>query len=118
MVHRFALFAHLKHRDWYIWRDGKGPNQPPNNWLSLFGGSAWQFDGKTKQYYYHFFYPQQPDLNWRNPAVKDAMFDVTRWWYDRGLRASVWTPSTRSSKIRICTTIPFCPERTTSAIPI
>ncbi len=74
-----------KHRDWYIWRDGKGPNQPPNNWLSTFGGSAWQFDGKTKQYYYHFFYPQQPDLNWRNPAVKDAMFDVTRWWYDKGV---------------------------------
>ncbi len=74
-----------KHRDWYIWRDGKGPNQPPNNWLSVFGGSAWQFDGKTKQYYYHFFYPQQPDLNWRNPAVRDAMFDVTRWWYDRGV---------------------------------
>jgi alpha-glucosidase len=74
-----------KHRDWYLWRDGKGPNQPPNNWVSLFGGSAWQFDAKTKQYYYHFFYPQQPDLNWRNPAVKDAMFDVTRWWYDRGI---------------------------------
>jgi alpha-glucosidase len=74
-----------KHRDWYIWRDGKAPNQPPNNWLSLFGGSAWQYDGKTKQYYYHYFYPQQPDLNWRNPAVKDAMFDVTRWWYARGV---------------------------------
>jgi alpha-glucosidase len=74
-----------KHRDWYIWRDGKGPNQPPNNWLSTFGGSAWQFDGKTSQYYYHFFYPQQPDLNWRNPAVKDAMFGVTRWWYDKGV---------------------------------
>jgi alpha-glucosidase len=74
-----------KHRDWYVWRDGKGPNQPPNNWLSTFGGSAWQFDGKTSQYYYHFFYPQQPDLNWRNPAVKDAMFGVTRWWYDKGV---------------------------------
>ncbi len=74
-----------KHRDWYIWRDGKGANQPPNNWLSTFGGSAWQFDGKTSQYYYHFFYPQQPDLNWRNPAVKDAMFGVTRWWYDKGV---------------------------------
>jgi alpha-glucosidase len=74
-----------KRRDWYIWKDGKGPNEPPNNWIALFGGSAWQFDGKTKQYYYHFFYPQQPDLNWRNPAVKDAMFDVTRWWYNRGV---------------------------------
>ena len=73
------------HRDWYIWRDGKGPGQPPNNWVSTFGGSAWKFDAATNQYYYHFFYPEQPDLNWRNPAVKDAMFDVTRWWYKRGV---------------------------------
>jgi len=73
------------HRDWYIWRDGKSADQPPNNWVSLFGGSAWKFDATTDQYYYHYFYPQQPDLNWRNPAVKDAMFDVTRWWYKRGV---------------------------------
>jgi len=74
-----------KHRDWYIWRDGKGPGQPPNNWTSTFGGSAWKFDPSTNQYYYHYFYAEQPDLNWRNPAVKDAMFDVTRWWYKRGV---------------------------------
>jgi alpha-glucosidase len=73
------------HRDWYIWRDGKGPGQPPNNWVSAFGGSAWKFDPTTGQYYYHFFYPEQPDLNWRNPAVKEAMFDVTRFWYNRGV---------------------------------
>jgi alpha-glucosidase len=73
------------HRDWYIWRDGKGPGQPPNNWVSTFGGSAWKLDPATNQYYYHFFYAEQPDLNWRNPAVKDAMFDVTRWWYKRGV---------------------------------
>ena len=73
------------HRDWYIWRDGKGPGEPPNNWVSAFGGSAWKFDPATNQYYYHFFYPEQPDLNWRNPAVKEAMFDVTRWWYKRGV---------------------------------
>src|SRR3954469_3765013 len=72
-------------RDWYIWRDGKGPGQPPNNWTSTFGGSAWKFDSATKQYYYHYFYPEQPDLNWRNPVVKNAMFDVTRWWYKRGV---------------------------------
>ncbi|MBV9340769.1 MAG: alpha-glucosidase C-terminal domain-containing protein, partial [Acidobacteria bacterium] len=72
-------------RDWYIWRDGKGPNQPPNNWLSTFGGPAWNFDPTTGQWYYHFFYPQQPDLNWRNPEVEKAMFDVTRWWYRRGV---------------------------------
>lgn len=73
------------HRDWYIWRDGRGPGEPPNNWVSLFGGSAWKLDPATNQYYYHFFYAEQPDLNWRNPAVKDAMFDVTRWWYKRGV---------------------------------
>jgi alpha-glucosidase len=73
------------HRDWYIWRDGKGPGIPPNNWISGFGGSAWQFDPKTGQYYYHFFAIGQPDLNWRNPAVENAMFDVTRFWYKHGV---------------------------------
>lgn len=73
------------HRDWYIWRDGKGPGQPPNNWLSTFGLSAWKYDPTTQQYYYHYFYPEQPDLNWRNPAVEKAMFDVTRFWYKRGV---------------------------------
>jgi alpha-glucosidase len=72
-------------RDWYIWRDGKGPGQPPNNWLSTFGGSAWKFDPITGQWYYHFFYPEQPDLNWCNPEVEKAMFDVTSWWYERGV---------------------------------
>ncbi|PYX86252.1 MAG: glucohydrolase [Acidobacteria bacterium] len=70
------------HRDWYVWRNGRGPGQPPNNWESTFGHSAWQFDAKTNQYY---FYIQQPDLNWNNPAVEKAMFDVTRWWYQRGV---------------------------------
>jgi alpha-glucosidase len=71
-------------RDWYVWRNGKGDNQPPNNWVAIFGGSTWEFDPKTGQYYYHMFYKQQPDLNWRNPDVEKAMFDVTRWWYKRG----------------------------------
>ncbi len=74
-----------EHRDWYIWKDGKGPNQPPNNWMSTFGLSAWKFDPTTNQFYYHYFYPEQPDLNWRNPAVEKAMFDVTRFWYKRGV---------------------------------
>ncbi len=73
------------HRDWYMWRDGKGPNQPPNNWISIFGGRAWTFDPQTGQWYYRIFYSQQPDLNWRNPVVEKAMFDVTRWWYKRGV---------------------------------
>jgi len=75
-------------RDWYIWRDGKGHGKddgPPNNWISLFGGSAWQWDSTTNQYYYHYFYGQQPDLNWRNPAVVDAMYGTTEWWYKRGV---------------------------------
>jgi alpha-glucosidase len=72
-------------RDWYIWRDGKGPGQPPNNWLSWFGHSAWAFDQATGQYYYHFFYKQQPDLNWRNPEVRTAMFNVLRFWLKRGV---------------------------------
>jgi alpha-glucosidase len=74
-----------QHRDWYIWRDGKGNGQPPNNWISIFGGSAWTLDPATNQYFYHFFYKQQPDLNWRNPAVEKAMLDTTRWWYQRGV---------------------------------
>jgi alpha-glucosidase len=73
------------HRDWYIWRDGKPNGQPPNNWISGFGGSAWKFDATTGQYYYHFFATAQPDLNWRNPAVEKAMFDVTRFWYKHGV---------------------------------
>jgi len=73
------------HRAWYVWRDGKGNGKPPNNWTSNFGGSAWQLDPKTNQYYYHYFYVQQPDLNWRNPTVEKAMLDATRWWYKRGV---------------------------------
>ena len=72
-------------RDWYIWRDGRGPGQPPNNWQSWFGHSAWQFDPTTGQYYYHHFYVQQPDLNWRNPEVRKAMYDAMRFWLDRGV---------------------------------
>ncbi len=72
-------------RDWYIWRNGKAPGVPPNNWQSVFGHSAWQYDGKTGQYYYHKFYIQQPDLNWRNPAVRKAMYDVERFWIKRGV---------------------------------
>jgi alpha-glucosidase len=72
------------HRDWYIWRDGKD-GQPPNNWLSIFGSPGWKLDPATNQYYYHYFYPEQPDLNWRNPLVEKAILDVTRYWYKRGV---------------------------------
>lgn len=73
------------YRDFYIWRDGRAPGQPPNNWTSIFGGSAWEFDPTTKQWYHHQFYPEQPDLNWRNPKVEKAMFDAARWWFNRGI---------------------------------
>jgi len=72
-------------RDWYIWRDGKGMGHPPNNWQSWFGHSAWKFDTATNQYYYHHFYTEQPDLNWRNPQVRKAMYDAMRFWLDRGV---------------------------------
>lgn len=72
-------------RDWYIWRDGKPDGSAPNNWQSEFGGSAWTRDELTGQYYYHAYLKQQPDLNWRNPAVERAMLDVLRFWFDRGV---------------------------------
>jgi alpha-glucosidase len=76
-------------RNWYVWHDGKGETEadkgtPPNNWQSWFGGSAWQWDDKTRQYYYHYFYVQQPDLNWHNPEVRDAMYGVLDFWMKRG----------------------------------
>jgi alpha-glucosidase len=72
-------------RDWYIWRDAKPGGSPPNNWLSNFGGSAWEWDENTGQYYYHAFLKEQPDLNWRNPHVCEAMHNVLRFWLDRGV---------------------------------
>ena len=72
-------------RDWYIWRDPAAGGGPPNNWISDFGGSAWQWDEATGQYYLHAFLPEQPDLNWRNPELRAAMLDVMRFWFDRGV---------------------------------
>lgn len=72
-------------RNWYIWRDGKGPGIPPNNWQSAFGHSAWTYDPTTKQWYYHRFYAAQPDLNWRNPEVQKAMLNACRFWLDKGV---------------------------------
>lgn len=73
------------YRDWYIWRDGRERAEPPNNWESAFGGPAWTFDERTGQWYYHFFYAEQPDLNWRNPAVEVRMFETLAFWLDRGV---------------------------------
>ena len=76
------------YRDWYCWHDGKGQTatsqgEPPNNWQSLFGHSAWQWDEKTRQYYYHKFYIQQPDLNWHNPKVREAFKEIIAFWLQR-----------------------------------
>src|SRR5690606_8151717 len=73
-------------RDWYVWRDGGGPDQPPNNWVGAFiEGPAWTWDPHTEQWYLHQFLPEQPDLNWENPEVRDAVYDVMRFWLDRGV---------------------------------
>jgi hypothetical protein len=72
-------------RDWYIWRDPKPDGGLPNNWLSEFGGSAWQYDEATGQYYYHAFLATQPDLNWRNPKVREAIYDAMRFWLRKGV---------------------------------
>jgi glycosidase len=72
-------------RDWYIWADPQPDGAPPNNWLSVFGGSAWEWDEATGQHYLHSFLKEQPDLNWRNPDVREAMFDVVRFWLARGV---------------------------------
>jgi len=77
------------HHDYYLWSDGRtdaaGHRQPPNNWISLFGGSAWEYVPAVDQFYYHRFYRQQPDLNWRNPQVEKGMFAAMRFWLDRGV---------------------------------
>jgi len=78
------------YRDWYMWHDGKGETAtdkgaPPNNWQSYFGHSAWQWDEKTRQYYYHKFYIQQPDLNWNNPKVHEAFKEIIGFWLKRGV---------------------------------
>jgi len=72
-------------RDWYLWRDPAPHGGPPTNWRSVFGGPAWTADPDTGQYYYHTYLPEQPDLNWRNPQVREAMLDVLRLWLDRGV---------------------------------
>ncbi|HEY8947115.1 MAG TPA: alpha-amylase family glycosyl hydrolase, partial [Polyangiaceae bacterium] len=72
-------------RDWYLWRDAKPEGGAPNNWLSVFGGPAWTWDELTGQYYYHAFLKEQPDLNWRNPEVRTAMYAAMRFWLEFGV---------------------------------
>jgi alpha-glucosidase len=72
-------------RDWYMWYDAHPDGTPPNNWLSVFGGKAWEWDESSGQYYYHAFLKEQPDLNWRNPEVRQAMYDIMKFWLDLGI---------------------------------
>ena len=72
-------------RDWYVWRDTKADGSPPTNWVSVFGGPAWSLDETTGQYYRHTYLAHQPDLNWRNPELKEQMVAVARFWLDRGV---------------------------------
>ncbi len=72
-------------RDWYIWRDAKPDGSPPNNWLAYFGGASWTWDDASGQYYLHSFLPEQPDLNWHNPDLRQAIYDAIRFWLARGV---------------------------------
>lgn len=71
--------------DWYVWADARADGTPPNNWQSLFGGSAWTWDARRRQYFMHNFLPEQPDLNVHNPAVQEALFECMRFWLERGV---------------------------------
>lgn len=72
-------------RDWYIWADPKSDGSEPNNWESIFNGSTWEYDDTTKQYYFHLFSKKQPDLNWSNPDVREAVFKMMKWWFEKGI---------------------------------
>ena len=72
-------------RNWYIWADPKPDGSEPNNWESIFNGSTWEFDESTKQYYFHLFSKKQPDLNWENPDVRQAVFEMMNWWFEKGI---------------------------------
>lgn len=72
------------YRDYYYWKPGK-EGSPPNNWKSFFGGSAWEYDAQTEEYYLHLFTKKQPDLNWENPAVREGIYEIVRFWLDKGI---------------------------------
>ena len=107
-------------RDWYTWADPGPAGGPPSNWRALFGGSAWELDPASGQYYLHSFYPEQPDLNWRNPEVADAIGDAMRFWFERGVdgfRVDAITHALKDPLLRDNPpagpgTPPFPPDRT------
>ena len=93
------------YRDYYIWRPGKH-GQEPNNWISFFSGSAWQYDQATDEYYLHLFTKKQPDLNWENPQLRKAVFDMMRWWLDKGVDGF------RMDVINLISKVPGLPDAT------
>jgi alpha-glucosidase len=86
-------------RNWYLWHDAKQDGSPPNNWISVFGGSVWQWDADTSQFYMHTFLEKQPDLNWRNPDVREALFDTMRFWLGRGVDGFLQGPERQPPRI-------------------
>jgi alpha-glucosidase len=107
-------------RDWYTWADPGPGGGPPNNWRASFGGSAWELDPGSGQYYLHTFYTEQPDLNWRNPAVAEAIREVLRFWFARGVDGfrvdaiihGMKDPLLRDNPPAVAPVPPFPPERT------
>ena len=91
--------------DWYMWRNPLPNGKAPNNWQSIFGGSGWKFEKSVGQYYFHMFSEHQPDLNWRNPQVRQTMLDNYRFWLERGWMGFAWTFSTLVSRTLISVTI-------------
>ena len=101
-------------RNGYIWADPEANGGPPNDWLSRFGGSAWEWDERTNQYYYHSFLLEQPDLNWHNPEVRNAMADVLRFWMRAAWMVFAWTQAPFSPRTSCCAMIRRTQTRTVS----
>lgn len=95
-------------RDWYIWHNPRSKRKKPNNWQGFFGGSAWTYDPITEQYYLHSFLPQQPDLNWRNREVREALFNIVRFWVDQGVDGFRLDVINLISKDRDFRSNPYC----------
>ncbi|KAK8886308.1 hypothetical protein M9Y10_041770 [Tritrichomonas musculus] len=97
-------------RDYYIWRDGKAPGVPPNNWTSFFSGPAWEYDKNTDQYFLHLFSKKQPDLNWENPQVRKEVFDMMNFWFKKGIDGF------RMDVISLISKVPGLPDGDTSSL--
>ncbi|OHS93784.1 Oligo-1,6-glucosidase [Tritrichomonas foetus] len=99
-------------RDYYYWRDGKADGQPPNNWTSCFSGSAWKYDERTNQYFLHLFSKKQPDLNWENPKVREEVYDMMKFWFDKGIDGF------RMDVISFISKVPGLPDGKTGSLSV